>query len=156
MSLLSTNRLSCASNTGIDALLMRTSTEVLTQILGERATTFLACHLGIRQVSEDDSVNAAAFSHTLHGLLGSGADAIELLILRNIYSKSGTLFTPIPGYSFEDHVNVLKAQASDFSHSTYARFSSSLPRSSQALPKKRDPSKKRTHCEKDPFFLRRS
>ena len=118
MSLLSTDRDSCPRQTGIDALLSETSTEALIQIFDKRTATFLAWRLRIHQASKDDSVSrssAAAFSHALHRIIGSGADAIECLILRDMYSKSGTSFIPVLGYSFEDHINELRLQIEDFS-----------------------------------------
>jgi hypothetical protein len=144
MSLLSTDRHSCVSNTGVDALLSETSTEVLTQIFDKTTATFLAWRLKIHQASKDELIslsNAAAFSHALHRILGSGADAIERLILRDMYSKSGTSFHPVPGYSFEDHVNALRLQIDDFSDSTNATFSSPLPPLSSAIPQTEESSK---------------
>ncbi|MCJ7608094.1 hypothetical protein MUP00_00290, partial [Candidatus Bathyarchaeota archaeon] len=120
----------------VDALLSETSTEVLTQIFDKRTATFLAWRLKIYQASENDSIslnNAAAFSHALHRILGSGADAIERLILRDMYDKSETSFSPVPGYTFEDHINALRLKIDDFSDSMNTPFSpllqplSSLP-----------------------------
>ena len=129
MLILSTDQDSCASLTGVDALLSETSTEVLTQIFDKRTATFLAWRLRIYQASENDSVsfsNAAAFSHALHRILGSGADAIERLILRLMYDKSETSFNPVPGYSFEDHINALRLKIDDFSDSMNTPYSPPL------------------------------
>lgn len=133
MSLLSTDRDSYPRQTGVDALLSETSTEALTQIFDKRTATFLAWRLRIHQASKDDSVSlssAGAFSHALHRILGSGADAIERLILRDMYSRSGTSFIPVPGYSFEDHINALRLQIEDFSPPLSA-LSSALPQTKE-------------------------
>ena len=117
LSLLSTDHLNAGTcNTALNALLSETSTEVLAQIFGKKTAKFLAWRLGIYQASQNDSVNlsrATAFSNALHRVFGSGANAIELLILRYMYSKSGTSFSPLHEYSFEDHVNALQYQIAE-------------------------------------------
>jgi hypothetical protein len=117
---------------------------VLSEIFDRRTATLLAWRLRIcqaRTYPSDCVSSTAAFSHALHRILGSGADAIERLILRDMYSKSGTSFHPVPGYSFEDHINALRLQIDDFSDSTNAIFSPPLPPLSSAIPQTEESSK---------------
>jgi hypothetical protein len=110
---------------GVDALLSETSLAVLTRVLGKKTATLLAWRFKIVQTRQDEAVSlssADAFSHALHRVFGSGADAIELLILRDMYSRSGATFSPVSGYSFEDYVYALLPHDDHFLDNGNAHF----------------------------------
>jgi hypothetical protein len=86
--------------------LLRVVDETMKQVFGDAGTKviydYLAnnSHLKREEIAEKPEV----FSVALEKLMVSAAQVIEILILKNLYSKLGLKFVEKEGYGFSDYV----------------------------------------------------
>jgi hypothetical protein len=94
----------------LDDSLLSVVDETLMQVFREAGAKviydFLAnnCHLKHEEIAEKPEV----FSAGLERLMVSGAPVIEILILKNLYSKLGLEFKEEEGYGFSDYIRELR------------------------------------------------
>lgn len=108
-----TKRLRTVEKTGrMDDLLLSVVDETMRQIFKDTGAKVIYnyltnnSHLKLEEIAEKPEV----FSSTLKMLLGSGAQAIEISILKNMYSKLGLKFETKKGYGFSNYIQELKSK----------------------------------------------
>ena len=94
----------------LDDLLLKVADKMLKQVFREAGTKVIYdflennSHLKREEIAEKPEV----FSAGLERLLGSGAQVIEKLILKNLYRRLGLKFEEKESYEFSDYVKELR------------------------------------------------
>ena len=83
--------------------LYRAITGGLSDVLGAAGAQATSFHLGLKPTT-----GAAAFHDGLVRMFGTGAQALELSILRELYSGLGSAFDPEESKTFVDYVSDAK------------------------------------------------
>jgi hypothetical protein len=90
-----------------DDLFLETSEEALRQVFGEKVAEVVLQRV-LNSSRGDDPDRVKGFSEALPRVLGSGAVAIERLILKHLYYKFELHLEQKYGYYFMDYIEELK------------------------------------------------
>ena len=94
----------------VDDLLLKMVNETMKEVFTEAGTKVVcdflqnSCHLKLEEIVEKPEV----FSRCLQKLLGSGAQVLEKLILKNLYSRLELKIEEKKGYLFSDYIRELR------------------------------------------------
>jgi len=97
----------------LDDLLLKVIDDTMREVFRETGTEVICsflennCHLKREEIAEKTEV----FSTGLKKLLGSGAQVIEKLILKNLYSRLELKIEEKKGYAFSDYIKELRKGA---------------------------------------------
>jgi hypothetical protein len=96
----------------IDHLLVESTDEALTGLLGERACEAIFEHLERNCLLTRQEIpnRLADFFGLMDETFGKGGKTIARVIAKRLYTKLGWEFVEIPSYEFEDYVRVARGR----------------------------------------------